>query len=107
MILTDGRVDSQQVDEAAALAADLRRRLPSTQIFAVGVGRGVDKHELVRIINENGAHSFYRHPNAFLFGGEEEGDANGHDADGPRTATEADDESYARAVSRYFALRTL
>merc|ERR1712137_633167 len=68
IILTDGRVDSYQVDEAAICVESLRRELPNAQVFAVGVGRGVDKHELVRIINENRVHSYYRHPNAFHFG---------------------------------------
>jgi hypothetical protein len=49
VLLTDGRVDTHQADEAAdkcARLADEQR----ADVFAFGVGRAVDQDALVRII---------------------------------------------------------
>jgi hypothetical protein len=46
----DGRVDSYQAREAAATAARLADEQHGVQVWAFGVGRGVDRSELLRIV---------------------------------------------------------
>lgn len=55
VLLTDGRVDSYQAKEAMHMAARLADEQRNVQLFAYGVGRGVDKSELVKIISASGS----------------------------------------------------
>jgi uncharacterized protein YegL len=50
VLLTDGRVDSYQAREAAATAGRLADEQQGVQVWAFGVGRGVDRSELLRIV---------------------------------------------------------
>jgi uncharacterized protein with von Willebrand factor type A (vWA) domain len=50
VLLTDGRIDSYQSREAAAMVSRLADEQSHVELYAFGVGRGVDKGELVRII---------------------------------------------------------
>ena len=50
ILLTDGRIDSHQSREAAAMVSRLADEQSHVGLFAFGVGRGVDKGELVTII---------------------------------------------------------
>ncbi|KAL4436894.1 hypothetical protein ABPG75_004033 [Micractinium tetrahymenae] len=49
-LLTDGRIDSHQSREAAEMAARLGDEQACVRLHAYGVGRGVDREELMRII---------------------------------------------------------
>ncbi|KAL4432544.1 hypothetical protein ABPG77_000481 [Micractinium sp. CCAP 211/92] len=49
-LLTDGRIDSHQSREAADMAARLGDEQAHVRLHAYGVGRGVDREELLRII---------------------------------------------------------
>lgn len=48
--LTDGRVDDYQAREAAEMASRLADEQGPVAMYAFGVGRGVDKQELLRIV---------------------------------------------------------
>eukprot|EP00898_Chlorokybus_atmophyticus_P005802 jgi/Chlat1/6222/Chrsp44S05811 len=50
-LLTDGRVDSHQAREAVERAERVADELENVSLFAFGVGRGVDKAELTRIVS--------------------------------------------------------
>jgi hypothetical protein len=50
VLLTDGRIDSYQSREAAAMVSRLADEQSHVELYAFGVGRGVDKGELVKII---------------------------------------------------------
>lgn len=50
VILSDGRVDSFQSREAINSAKRMADRLPNLSLHALGVGRGVDSHEMKRLI---------------------------------------------------------
>lgn len=49
VLLTDGRIDSHQSREARDMAARLGDEQANVRVHAYGVGRGVDKQELLRI----------------------------------------------------------
>lgn len=49
VLLTDGRIDSHQSREARDMAARLGDEQANVRLHAYGVGRGVDKQELLRI----------------------------------------------------------
>lgn len=51
VLLTDGRVDSHQANEASAMAARLADEQANVSLYAFGVGRGVDAAELIHIIS--------------------------------------------------------
>jgi len=56
ILLTDGRVDGYQATEAVDIASRLADEVPGgVSLYAFGVGRGVDRGELLRIINAGGA----------------------------------------------------
>jgi len=62
ILLTDGRVDGYQASEAVEMAGRLVDEVSSSvSLYAFGVGRGVDKAELLRIVGAGGAHpaSYY------------------------------------------------
>lgn len=50
VLITDGRVDGHQAKEARQVAAMLTDEQPNTTIFAYGVGRGIDRMELLNIV---------------------------------------------------------
>lgn len=50
VLLTDGRVDGYQSREAKAMASRLADEQAGVTIWALGVGRGVDRQELVKIL---------------------------------------------------------
>ncbi|KXZ52905.1 hypothetical protein GPECTOR_8g284 [Gonium pectorale] len=50
VLLTDGRVDSYQAHEARQVAEQLADEQRHVSLFAYGVGRGVDRAELLHII---------------------------------------------------------
>lgn len=50
VLLTDGRIDSYQAREAAAMAARLADEQANVGLWAFGVGRGVDAAEIQRIL---------------------------------------------------------
>uniref|UniRef100_A0A061RJK2 Collagen-related protein n=1 Tax=Tetraselmis sp. GSL018 TaxID=582737 RepID=A0A061RJK2_9CHLO len=55
VLLTDGRVDGYQASEAVEMAARLTDEVSGeVSMYAFGVGRGVDKAELLRIIGAGG-----------------------------------------------------
>ncbi len=49
-LLTDGRIDSFQAQEAKAITARLVDEQGNVEMHACGVGRGVDKMELLKIV---------------------------------------------------------
>ena len=49
-LVTDGRVDAYQGQEAVNRAARLSDELDNFELYAFGVGRGVDRGELTRIV---------------------------------------------------------
>ncbi|CAL8468573.1 g8113 [Coccomyxa elongata] len=55
ILLTDGRVDTFQGREAVKMAERLADEQANVSIFALGVGRGVEKTEMQRIIGVCGA----------------------------------------------------
>lgn len=57
VLLTDGRIDSHQAVEAHNMAARLSDEQGGVSLHAFGVGRGVDKHELMNIISAQDAES--------------------------------------------------
>lgn len=63
-LLTDGRVDSYQVREARDMVSRLADEEHIAVMHAFGVGRGVDKQELIRIIS--GACGEYEAINNYL-----------------------------------------
>mmetsp|Transcript_14991 Transcript_14991/g.38108 ORF Transcript_14991/g.38108 Transcript_14991/m.38108 type:complete len:389 (-) Transcript_14991:468-1634(-) len=55
ILLTDGRVDGYQASEAVEMAGRLVDEVSSSvSLYAFGVGRGVDKAELLRIVGAGG-----------------------------------------------------
>lgn len=62
-LLTDGRIDSYQVREARDMVSRLVDEEHVAAVHAFGVGRGVDKQELIRIISaacpEHAANNYY------------------------------------------------
>eukprot|EP00197_Chlamydomonas_leiostraca_P002205 CAMPEP_0202858490 /NCGR_PEP_ID=MMETSP1391-20130828/1002_1 /ASSEMBLY_ACC=CAM_ASM_000867 /TAXON_ID=1034604 /ORGANISM="Chlamydomonas leiostraca, Strain SAG 11-49" /LENGTH=572 /DNA_ID=CAMNT_0049537415 /DNA_START=117 /DNA_END=1835 /DNA_ORIENTATION=+ len=53
LLLTDGRVDGYQAREARATASRLCDELPGCVLAAFGVGRGVDRTEMLTIVGGN------------------------------------------------------
>jgi Mg-chelatase subunit ChlD len=54
VLLTDGRVDNYQAKEARAMACRLADEQQHVQLFAFGVGQGVDRSELLYILCASG-----------------------------------------------------
>lgn len=54
-LLTDGRIDSQQARDARAMVSALADEQGRVEVHAFGVGRGVDRAELLRVIGGVGS----------------------------------------------------